>query len=233
MATRSRNDSSLGSPKRASRVLLVGERFLLLDGLRTALVSHRMEVAFSSTAAASIAEAVSALDPTVIIFDGSNMSGESATRSLRTLIDGHRVVISIAADAVSVEAARMAGAGADCVFGLDTPLNVFSQAVIRGLAGQEAMPLDRRYLLEEILREHRRAEQRRWLPFEELTARERDIFAMVYNGLSADEIADNACVSVSTVRSHIQRILAKLNVNSQLAAVALARSNQWFSAEPA
>lgn len=233
MATRSRQDSALESLTRASRVLLIGDRFLLLDALRTALASQRTEVAVSATGATSIGDALTAFQPSAIVFDGSNTSVESATRSIRTLTGRDRVVIAIASDAVSVEAARMAGAGADCVFGLDTPLNMFSEAITRGLAGQQAMPLDRRYVLEEMLREHRSAEQRRWLPFDELTSRERDIFAMVYDGLSADQIAENACVSVSTVRSHIQRILTKLNVNSQLAAVALARSNRWFGTEPA
>jgi DNA-binding CsgD family transcriptional regulator len=41
-------------------------------------------------------------------------------------------------------------------------------------------------------------------------------------GRSAAEIATTLVVSLTTVRSHIRSILRKLNVNSQLAAVALA-----------
>ena len=41
-------------------------------------------------------------------------------------------------------------------------------------------------------------------------------------GRSAGDIADALTVSLSTVRSHIRAILRKLNVNSQLAAVAIA-----------
>jgi len=232
LATRSRQDTTLAQLKRVPRVLLIGERFLLLDAIRTALAAQRMEVAVSGDTAVSIDEALGAFEPSVVVFDGSSTSAESATRSIRRLIHLDRLVIAIASDAVSVEAARMAGAGADCVFGLDTPLDSFAESITRGLSGREAMPMDRRYVLEKLLRKYRTAEQRRWLPFDELTARERDIFAMVYAGLSADQIAEDECVSVSTVRSHIQRILVKLNVNSQIAAVALARSNQWFSSEP-
>jgi len=36
-------------------------------------------------------------------------------------------------------------------------------------------------------------------------------------------------VSVSTVRTHVRSILSKLNVHSQLSAVAMARSNGWFA----
>ncbi len=54
---------------------------------------------------------------------------------------------------------------------------------------------------------------------------------MVYQGMSADQIAEDACLSVSTVRTHIRGILKKLNVNSQLSAVAMARAEDWFGSE--
>ena len=46
-------------------------------------------------------------------------------------------------------------------------------------------------------------------------------------GHCAEEIANAAFVSISTVRSQIKAILQKLGVNSQLAAVALARRAGW------
>ena len=123
---------------------------------------------------------------------------------------------------------RLVSAGAAAVLGLDTPVDTFADTILRAMGGREAMPPERRYALEELMRRYRTEEQRRWLPFEELTERERAIFALVYDGLSAEQIAEDACVSLSTVRSHIRNILNKLNVHSQLAAVALARSNEWF-----
>ena len=47
------------------------------------------------------------------------------------------------------------------------------------------------------------------------------------DGLSADEIADAHFVALSTVRSQIQAILRKLEVRSQLAAVAAAHRAGW------
>ncbi len=46
-------------------------------------------------------------------------------------------------------------------------------------------------------------------------------------GRTAEAIAKEAYVSLSTVRSQIRAILLKLDVNTQLAAVALARENGW------
>jgi DNA-binding NarL/FixJ family response regulator len=55
-----------------------------------------------------------------------------------------------------------------------------------------------------------------------LTPSERRVLFHMMEGLSAADIAKTLVVSVTTVRSHIRSILRKLNVNSQLAAVALA-----------
>lgn len=57
-----------------------------------------------------------------------------------------------------------------------------------------------------------------------LTASERRVLYYLTKGISAQEIADELVVSLATVRSHIRSILRKLNVKSQLAAVAIANS---------
>jgi two-component system, NarL family, nitrate/nitrite response regulator NarL len=60
-----------------------------------------------------------------------------------------------------------------------------------------------------------------------LTPREQFVLAELMEGRTADAIARSAFVAVSTVRSQIKAILQKLGVNSQLAAVALARRAGW------
>lgn len=61
------------------------------------------------------------------------------------------------------------------------------------------------------------------LTIEELTNREREILALLAQGLSTDELASTLNISRTTVRNHIANILAKLQVHSRLEAVALAR----------
>lgn len=55
-----------------------------------------------------------------------------------------------------------------------------------------------------------------------LTPSERRVLFHMMEGLAAADIAEALVVSLPTVRSHIRSILRKLNVNSQLAAVAIA-----------
>jgi DNA-binding CsgD family transcriptional regulator len=57
-----------------------------------------------------------------------------------------------------------------------------------------------------------------------LTAGERRVLFYLTEGWAAQDIADELVVSLTTVRSHIRSVLRKLEVRSQLAAVAIANS---------
>jgi DNA-binding NarL/FixJ family response regulator len=63
--------------------------------------------------------------------------------------------------------------------------------------------------------------------FARLTEREQVVLSELIEGHCAEDIAKAAFVSISTVRSQIKSILQKLGVNSQLAAVAMARRAGW------
>jgi DNA-binding CsgD family transcriptional regulator len=65
-----------------------------------------------------------------------------------------------------------------------------------------------------------------------LTASERRVLFYLTTGRSAQDIADDLVVSVTTVRSHIRSILRKLGVRSQLAAVAIANGQDCGRIHP-
>ena len=69
-------------------------------------------------------------------------------------------------------------------------------------------------------------------PFASLTDREKVVLVELLEGHCAEEIAEVSFVSISTIRSQIKSILQKLGVNSQLAAVALARRSGWPLEQP-
>lgn len=60
------------------------------------------------------------------------------------------------------------------------------------------------------------------LPGQDMTEREREILALMVEGLSNNEIADRLIVSQSTVKFHVSNVLSKLGVASRTEAVALA-----------
>jgi RNA polymerase sigma factor (sigma-70 family) len=79
-------------------------------------------------------------------------------------------------------------------------------------------------------RRRREEERRRLQPFLDLSAREQEILFLLTEGLSAQAVARRLYVSTSTVRMHIQRILRKLEVKTQVAAVAKTHSAGWARA---
>jgi DNA-binding CsgD family transcriptional regulator len=59
-------------------------------------------------------------------------------------------------------------------------------------------------------------------PGVDLTEREREVLALLAQGLSTRDIAESLSISSATVRNHTQNILHKLQVHSRLEAVAYA-----------
>lgn len=59
-------------------------------------------------------------------------------------------------------------------------------------------------------------------PGHDLTEREREVLALMVQGLNNAEIADRIFLSVSTVKFHVSAILSKLGVTNRIEAVALA-----------
>lgn len=97
----------------------------------------------------------------------------------------------------------------------------------RVAAGDDLLTARERETLMALLHGSRQAAASRLAPFARLTPRERAVLGKLMAGESAQVIAAGSYVSLATVRAQIQSILRKLDVRSQLAAVALARRVGW------
>lgn len=90
-------------------------------------------------------------------------------------------------------------------------------------------PAGRRALLAELAA-HRARDAAALEPFEALTEREQATLREMAAGRTVAQIARAWVISQSTVRSHVQAVLRKLDAESQLQAVAAARRSGWLDA---
>jgi two-component system, NarL family, nitrate/nitrite response regulator NarL len=100
-------------------------------------------------------------------------------------------------------------------------------ALVRAREGEAVNSPRERVELVDELHQFRARQRERMAPCEALTAREAAVLQGLVDGDSAEAIATSSFVALSTVRSQIKSILAKLDVTSQIGAVALARRARW------
>jgi RNA polymerase sigma factor (sigma-70 family) len=99
---------------------------------------------------------------------------------------------------------------------------------IRLVAQGDALlsPAATRSLIERVLREPRDGQAqdlgRLQVSVEGLTEREREVMVLVGEGLSNDEIADRLAISFHTVKTHVNRAMAKLGAHDRAQLVVIA-----------
>jgi len=210
------------------RVAVVEDHALLAHALTRAL--HEIGIAAESVVPREEIEVFAALEsirPDVVLLDldlGDLGSSVPLIPRIRTL--GCKVVV-VTGESSRARWGECIEAGAQTVISKAVSFDDLLTRVTQILEESKVSATLDHDELRACAREHRLAERARLERFDALSPRERDVLAALMQGLSAEEIGAAAFVSIATVRSHIRSILHKLEVNSQLAAVAMANRNGW------
>jgi DNA-binding NarL/FixJ family response regulator len=205
-------------------VLLVDDQELMRMGLNMVLDAQDdiTVVGEASDGAAAVA-AVRTLEPDVVLMDVRMpvVDGVSATAQILESGVASRVLVMTTFD-LDEHAMGALRAGASGFLLKDTPSEDLVSA-IRSVAAGDAVvsPKVTRRLLAKFL-DDGPGPLRDPEVLDVLTEREREVLQLVATGLSNTEIAGQLFLSESTIKSHVGRILTKLNVRDRVQAVVLA-----------
>jgi DNA-binding NarL/FixJ family response regulator len=145
------------------------------------------------------------------------LDGIAATRELvsRGLATRVLMLTTFDLDEYVVDAFRAGASG----FLLKTSPGDQLVAAVRTVHTGEALlaPASTRRLIEQAVRPPRESPA-----LEVLTARERDVLALLARGLSNAEIAGELVVEASTVKTHVASVLSKLDLRDRVQAVVFA-----------
>jgi len=210
------------------RVLLVDDQALLRTGFRMILQAQPdLEVVGEAVDGADAVRQVAALRPDVVLMDVRMpvMDGVQATAAIAAGAAAARVLILTTFD-VDEYAFAALRAGASGFLLKDVPPAELAGA-IRAVAAGDAVvsPRITRQLLDRVSLDTPGSAQDtapRDSVLGVLTDRERQIFGEVAKGLSNAEIAAGLHLSEATVKTHITRILAKLQLRDRVQVVIFA-----------
>ncbi|MEO5877921.1 MAG: response regulator transcription factor [Streptosporangiaceae bacterium] len=200
-----------------TRVLLVDDDALVRAGLSMMLDGvEGIRVVGEASDGAEVPAAVDALFPDVVLMDlrMPRINGIVATRRLRARADPPEVIVLTTFDTdENVVHALRAGAGGFLL--KDSPPARIVAAVRQVAAGEPMLsPEITRRLMARVATQAD-AGLRARAALAALTPRERDVTVAVTRGRGNAEIAAELGMGVATVKAHVSRILAKLELNNR------------------
>src|SRR5436190_6013214 len=208
------------------RVLIVDDQALVRAGFRMILDAYEDidVIGEASNGEEAVTEALR-LRPDVVLMDVRMpaLDGIEATRILLDREGSDAKVVMLTTfdmDEYVYEALR---AGASGFLLKDVPPEQLVDG-IRAVASGEALlaPAVTRRVIEEFVRLPRETPVTPSPKLEELTARELEVLKLMARGLSNAEIAEELVVSQATVKTHVARVLTKLDLRDRVQAVVLA-----------
>lgn len=208
---------------RVIKVLIVEDQRILAQALSLALADEPgLEVAGVAGDAASALRMVAERAPDVVLMDYGlpDQDGIAATRAIhRTRPD--LPVVMLTGDTSDEVMLAALNAGMSGFLVKDEAVEQLVAAIRRAADGEMLWPAER---LARLLG-RARGSGRQTPSGGGLTSRERDVLALMSEGLDNKTIATRLHLSVATVRSYVQQVLAKLGAHSKLEAVVIASRN--------
>jgi DNA-binding NarL/FixJ family response regulator len=155
------------------------------------------------------------------------MDGLEATRRILAADPDSRILVLTTFDLDEYVYRALQAGASGFVLKDDPPEQLI--AAVRTVAGGDALlsPSVTRRVIARFTRVHQQAPPK---AVETLTAREMDVFRLITRGLSNAEIGSELFISETTVKTHVTRLLQKLDLRDRAQAIVLAYQSGLFDA---
>ncbi len=209
-------------------VLIVEDHELLAQSLSLALAAEGMTVEVAPPCSDAVLESARNRPPSVVLLDLDLGAGRDPGEALLPpLVALGSAVLVVSAATDELRLGMVLELGAKAVLSKSRPFSDLVEAVMAAARGDVVMREHDRQEMLAAARRRRAADTERLAPLSRLTSRESEVLSLLMGGRNAESIARHFVVSDATVRTQIRGVLTKLEVGSQLAAVARAHRAGW------
>jgi DNA-binding NarL/FixJ family response regulator/class 3 adenylate cyclase len=219
-------NEAMGDSTGRVRVLIVDDQALVRTGFRMILDAEEdMEVVGEAANGKEALTEAGQLNPDVVLMDVRmpELDGIEATRRMFATRDIDTKVVMLTTFDMDEYVYEALHAGASGFLLKDAPPEQLV-AGIRAVCSGDALlaPSVTRRVIEEFVRRPPDGTRPAPLAIEELTPRECEVLRLIARGLSNAEIAQTLVVAETTVKTHVARVLMKMNLRDRVQAVVMA-----------
>lgn len=204
------------SPSQSIRIMVVDDHTMVRRGLATFIkIFDDLYLAGEADSGESAVRLCAEIKPDVILMDMvlPDMDGAAATRLIRRQFAQIQIIaLTSFKEGRLIKNALEAGAIGYLL--KDVSADELARAIRAAHAGRATLSPEAAQALVETTNQPP--------PGHNLTEREREVLALMIEGLNNTQIAGRLTVSSSTIKSHVSNILSKLGVASRTEAVTLA-----------
>jgi len=202
-----------------SRVLIIDDHRLFADVISSMLTERGLDVVAVVTTAGEAVEEAARSRPDLVLLDLDLPDGNGIDVGKSILATHPSTIVVVVSALAEPEWVREAlAAGFHGFVAKDAPLARFVSSVTAALEGQIVVPHD----LASKTRERSSEEEYASVVGSQLTAKEREVLQLLVDGASTATMAEALGVSRNTVRTHVGRVLTKLQAHSRLEAATFA-----------